>query len=198
MRRHQDFPGRASELDPAPGDLRTVQAFLNTADLQLATDLVETPRALTAWLERWGLAPAGIELTAAHRKQAAEAREALRAFLATVSSGGTLPSAAGEILDRAATAAPIRVRFGEAGELHLAPAQGGFEAALGRIFAIVATAYHQGSCRRLKICANPGCRAAFYDASSNLSGRWCTMRRCGNRLKSKTHHRRERQRRAQR
>ena len=38
-----------------------------------------------------------------------------------------------------------------------------------------------GTWGRLKACAEDGCRWAFYDASRNQSGRWCSMAVCGNR-----------------
>lgn len=195
MRRHHDFPGKASELAPAPGDLRIVQAFVNTADLQLGTDVAADPRAFAAWLERYGLAAAGVEVQPAELARARAVREALRAYLWAAARGGELPAQAVATLDREAAEAPVRVRFSEAGEPRLAAGPGGFEAALGRVFAIVATARLDGSWKRLKVCANPGCRAAFWDAATNRSGRWCTMRRCGNRIKSKTHRRRWHERR---
>ena len=195
MRRHSDFPGKVSELTPAPGDLKIVQAFVNTADLQLGTDLTTDPRAFGAWLERFGLAVAGIRLQPAELARAKAVREALRAQLWASTRGGELSARDVATLDGEAAKAPVRVRFSEDGEPRLAggpasPSAGSFEAALGRLFAIVATARFDGSWKRLKVCANPGCRAAFWDAATNRSGRWCDMRRCGNRIKSKTHRRR--------
>jgi predicted RNA-binding Zn ribbon-like protein len=38
---------------------------------------------------------------------------------------------------------------------------------------------------RLKVCARDTCRWAFYDASRNRSGRWCSMAGCGNHIKMK-------------
>ena len=76
-----------------------------------------------------------------------------------------------------------------ASRLELAGSGEGLEGALGRLFAIVAGEQLGGQWRRLKACANPACNAAFYDASSNRSGRWCSMRRCGVRLHSRRHQR---------
>ena len=193
MRRKQDFPARVTELKPAPGDLKIVQAFINTLDLGLGTDVLASSRAFAGWLDRWGLTAADFEPSAAHQKQAITVREALRAYLWSTNGRGKLSAATVEALDTAATQAPIRVRFTEDGGLRLAAMPGELEAALGRIFGIVATAQLDGSWQRLKVCANPACRAAFYDASSNRSGRWCSMRRCGNRIKSKSHQQIQRQ-----
>jgi len=47
---------------------------------------------------------------------------------------------------------------------------------------------------RLKLCAGPNCAIPFVDTSRPGSRRWCSMERCGNRAKARTHyqqHRRE-------
>jgi CGNR zinc finger len=49
--------------------------------------------------------------------------------------------------------------------------------------ALAATA--RGDWYRLKLCAADDCRWAFYDDSRNGLGRWCAMRVCGNRIKTK-------------
>jgi predicted RNA-binding Zn ribbon-like protein len=36
---------------------------------------------------------------------------------------------------------------------------------------------------RLKVCSRDSCRWAFFDASRNRSGRWCSMAGCGNIVK---------------
>jgi len=59
-----------SHLKPAPGELRIVQAFVNTEGGAKAADGVASPRMLAAWLERWRLLPASAELTADERSAA--------------------------------------------------------------------------------------------------------------------------------
>lgn len=39
-----------------------------------------------------------------------------------------------------------------------------------------------GTWARLKVCANPDCRVAFYDRSRNRSGVWHSVERCGNKV----------------
>ena len=201
MRRKHDFPARAADLVLAPGDLGIVQAFVNTRDLEHRTDELKSPEALADWLERRRLLPAGAELTAANVRLAAEVREALRAVLVPNSmeswpTGGPAERAV-ELLDRIAATAPIVVRFSGACEARFEPGDRVFLSALGRIFSIVAAARLEDEWRRLKVCVNGECRAAFYDASPNRSGRWCHMRRCGNRIKGLASERR-RQRAAKR
>ena len=50
-----DFPPWMSGLEPAPGELRILQAFVSTADLRSGADELASPRALGEWLVRWGL-----------------------------------------------------------------------------------------------------------------------------------------------
>ena len=45
---------------------------------------------------------------------------------------------------------------------------------------------------RLKRCANPACGLYFYDSTRNRHRRWCSMKRCGNRMKVAAHRARQR------
>jgi predicted RNA-binding Zn ribbon-like protein len=57
--------------------------------------------------------------------------------------------------------------------------------ALGRLVIDVTDAMTAGTWPRLKVCANDTCRWAFYDHSRAGTGKWCSMRLCGNRAKQK-------------
>jgi len=45
---------------------------------------------------------------------------------------------------------------------------------------------------RLRGCADPACGWFFIDRSKNKSRRWCMMRECGDRSKSKRYHEKNR------
>lgn len=45
---------------------------------------------------------------------------------------------------------------------------------------------------RLKRCANPACGLFFYEIARNRRRRWCSMKTCGNRMKSVAFRRRQR------
>ncbi|HUY61935.1 MAG TPA: CGNR zinc finger domain-containing protein, partial [Candidatus Dormibacteraeota bacterium] len=47
-----------------------------------------------------------------------------------------------------------------------------------------------GSWARLKACPAQRCHWAFFDASRNRSGTWCTMAVCGTRAKARSYQRR--------
>jgi predicted RNA-binding Zn ribbon-like protein len=40
---------------------------------------------------------------------------------------------------------------------------------------------------RIRLCADPTCGLVFYDESRSNNRRWCSMKRCGNRAKVRTH-----------
>jgi predicted RNA-binding Zn ribbon-like protein len=178
-----------SHLKPAPGELRIVQAFVNTEGDAKATDEIASPRGLAAWLERWRLLPPDSELTADEHARALAVRGALRAL--AVANGGT-PAAASamERLDAVAAATLLVVRFDGGGASRLEPAGEGLAGALGRLLAIVVQARADGLWPRLKQCANAECRLLFFDQSPNRSARWCAKGLCGNLVHSRTFRRR--------
>ncbi len=180
----------ASKLKPAPGDLRLVQAWVNTADRIQGSDLLTGPPALAGWLDQAGLLDRGGELSAGDLERAIGVREAFRVLLAA-NNGARLDPAAVEVLDRAGHRAMLRVRLAADGAARFEPAAVGLDRAFGRLLAIVATAQSEGLWPRLKACVEPACRAAFYDFSPNRAGVWCAMRRCGNRFKSQTYRRKK-------
>jgi predicted RNA-binding Zn ribbon-like protein len=49
-----------------------------------------------------------------------------------------------------------------------------------------------GDVALVKRCANPACRAFFYDTSKNHTRRWCSTTGCGNRMRVAAHYRRSR------
>ena len=51
----------------------------------------------------------------------------------------------------------------------------------------------EGTPSLVRRCANPDCRLFFYDTSKTHQRRWCDMRVCGNLMKVRAFHRRQRQ-----
>ena len=49
-----------------------------------------------------------------------------------------------------------------------------------------------GTWARFKECGGEDCRSVFWDRSKNRSGRWCTMKDCGNRAMVRASRERER------
>jgi len=98
---------------PAPGELGTLQAFLNTRwDLSSANhgETFTDPRALRDWLAGWDLVPSNAKLREADRERALEVREALGA-LALANKGHPADQAVFETLERASRGATARARI---------------------------------------------------------------------------------------
>ncbi len=153
----------------APPPLDLVQDLVNTRNLMRGTD-------------RLSRTAAGADLEALR-----DLREAIRAVLLTHTTGQPLdPTVVGR-LRALALAAPLRAEIGEDGSAAPAALD---DNAVARVLAAIASAGQTGTWRRLKVCANPDCQWAFYDASRNRSGTWCDMSICGSRVKMRAYRRR--------
>jgi len=181
----------ATKREVAAGALGLVQAFVNTADLEAAEEHLATPAALHAFLTGHGLLDAATGVSDADVAALQALREAFRDLL-LANNGAPLSPTAVATLDRFALAAPLRVRFAVDGRAALEPATSGIAAAIARLLAGAQQAIADGSWYRLKICRDDVCRWAFYDASKNHSGAWCSMPICGNRAKVRAYKQRHR------
>jgi len=181
--------------------------FLNTRDERSFTvrgtphpggDELATPAALARWLARRGLLHAGTPVDDADLREARALRGALRGALASRTSQGweglatanqTLATA-----NQTLASLSLRIELGADGTPRLSPVAGDVvPAALSRLAASAAVAATDGSWQRLKMCAAPDCRWVFHDTSRNSLGRWCSMRVCGNRGKTRAYRQRHRQ-----
>ena len=182
----QSGPPRA-----APGRLELVRQFVNTADLAEGTDELDGLDALAAWLRERSLIGPRERLAPDDLQRALAVREALRDLLEH-RSHGALDEAAVQALNAVPAGALLRVAFDRHGSPQLEPVAGGLDRALGELFAIIHTAAVDGSWDRLKVCADDGCRWAYYDQSRNRSRSWCNMASCGNRAKARSYRQRQR------
>ena len=175
---------------PAPGDLELVRGFLSLHDHIAGTrdSLPPSSQTIAWWLRERGLL-AGDEVPAeAELRWAGQILEALRS---RVGENMGAPADADAIcaLDRAARETELSLDFGGKA---LRPDAPGVRGAVGRVLAIAFLAELDGSWSRFKGCSSPTCRAVFWDRSKNRSGRWCTMKDCGNRAKVRAYRERER------
>jgi predicted RNA-binding Zn ribbon-like protein len=147
-----------------------------------------TPRAHGHWLRARGFD--GAAATAGDLDRALELREALRAVCRANHDSGEAPAAVAT-LDRIAHAvAPAAALAPSLRSGALEPVGNGPDAACGLALGIVFAARADGTFARLKACPHAHCGWAFYDASRNRSGQWCSMRICGNRTKGEAFRRR--------
>lgn len=178
--------GEPGDRPPAPGDLALVQAFINTVDLEDDLEAFSDPASLGIWLAHRDLIAPNLQITAADLARAIDLREALRALLIG-NAGEPLEPSAVTTVNRAAEAAHLTPTFADNATASLQPKTSGVDGALGRLLAIVFAAMADGSWSRLKACRHDPCRWAFYDASKNRSGAWCTMSICGNKAKTRAY-----------
>ncbi len=170
-----------SDVEPAPGRLALVQAFVNTVDLEHGREMLSSPLRLSTVLEELGLLERRARATRAHLARALALRQALRS-LAFANNGGTAaPALEAQLvvrIDREAAA--------------LAPVRRDVDGALAELVGIVYTAIAEGTWPRLKACRRDVCGWIFYDRSRNHSAVWCRMAVCGNRAKTKAYRSRSR------
>ena len=190
------LPSWAAHLEQklAPGPLLLVQAFVDTLDLDLGTDILAQPDQARAWLAdaglRDGVAPPGDARDpgfADDLQLAREVRETFRAMIARNTGGGPLTAAELKPIAHVLAQAQPELAVSAQGEVTLAaqsPAEGVAEGLLGLLLSI-RDAQADGSWSRLKLCGNPDCRWAFYDRSHGQVGAWCDMATCGNRIKNR-------------
>jgi predicted RNA-binding Zn ribbon-like protein len=159
-------------LAPATTGLRLAQDLVNTVgyatfdipdllvDLGSATAWLDG--ALAGWSERTGIPAASIGLRTPDLEPLRQGRDQLRHWLA---DGTEFP------------ARTINLTVTQTAYL---PGGDGADALLNLVHAELLIARHTGTLKRLKTCANPGCRAAFYDGSVNASRVWHDVKTCGN------------------
>ncbi len=177
-------------VKPAPGGLVLVQRFVNTRTYLSGGDLLADAEEATAWLTGHGLLEAGERIGEKERERLVEFREDLRKLL--LANNG-MPGSDTQALNDLVTSVELRVQFGSDGRpgLESAPGGGLVERVVGRLLVEVVRAEAEGRWDRLKACSNEECRWAFYDASKNRSGRWCTMQVCGVRHKMSAYRKRK-------
>jgi predicted RNA-binding Zn ribbon-like protein len=190
------LPSWASHVEDklAPMPLLLVQAFVDTLDEDLGTDIFAQPDQARAWLAEAGLRvpePQSPDRPdpgfADDLRLAREVRESIRALIGrttgneplTADDLAPLEKVLGQGQPRLDVTADGQVRLGPA-----LPARALADGLLGLLL-IVRDAQADGSWDRLKLCGNPDCRWAFYDRSHSRRGAWCDMATCGNRLKNR-------------
>ncbi len=163
-----------------PAAVALVREFGNTLDVEDGTDALATAKSAREWFVAHGLLAANAAVSAADTALARSVRDRLRDVVAG------LPDAAGDPW----ADVPLRLGFAD-GRPEITSAAPGRTGALGRIAAAAVAARADGSWDRLKLCAEHTCGWVFYDRSKNRSGRWCSMRVCGNRTKIRAYRQRQ-------
>ena len=182
------LPSWASHLESklAPPPLLLVQAFVDTLDLDLHTDVLAHADEARTWLADAGLRDPDLPGFDADLRLAREVRESLRAMTGRNTGGPPLTEAERRPLEQVTSQATARLGVTADGRVGLGTAgQGRLADGLAGLLIAVRDAQADGSWERLRLCGNPDCRWAFYDGSRGRQGAWCEMASCGNRLKNR-------------
>jgi predicted RNA-binding Zn ribbon-like protein len=174
-----------TESKPAPGDLRRIQALINTVDLESGQDRLAAVEDARPWLVDDGLLAPDASLAPDDLQLVAEVREGLRALVIHNSGGPAPDPLTSAALREVSDASPVRVVLDGSGKVTLAAADDSLRARLLALLLIVKDAQLDGTWTHLKACANDDCLWAFYDRSRNHGGTWCDMASCGNKLKNR-------------
>ena len=165
-----------------------VEAFTNTIDLESGDDDVATPGELARWLAGRRLADESLRLTTEEHRAFKDLRAGIREALDVADPVSPHRLA---LADAALAEVPVlvtlnRSTWGDRPQpLVPAPGQAPAQAALAYLAIGWTEVVLTGQIQRLKRCAEHTCGWVFWDSSKNNSRRWCSMRVCGNRTKSR-------------
>jgi predicted RNA-binding Zn ribbon-like protein len=170
---------------PAEGDLEVLQRFINLHQHAPGTseEIPASAEMFRTFLVERGLLEEEERFGEAERETAMSLSEAFHARV-RANMGERLSAEHVDLIDRIAQSAGLHPHFQADGPV-LVPQAGGVKGAFGTLVAIAFHAELDGRWDSLKECADEHCHAVFFDRSKNHSGRWCSMRSCGNRNKVK-------------
>jgi predicted RNA-binding Zn ribbon-like protein len=171
---------------PAPGQLRLIQAFLNSKNTKSEREDFSNASALKEWLVEAKLIPPKAEVSESDVRQATAVRDAFIRLIETRGGEKIDPSAV-DVLNRTTRSAQMSVSFGPEGRAQLEPLAPAVDGALGKLIAIVVDSMADGTWENLKMCRGDDCSWAFYDRSKNHSGAWCDINDCGNVAKARSY-----------
>jgi len=179
-------PAADQSIGQAPGALATVQAFVNTRDIEQATDELTSTAELAEWLAAAGLTARRPAVNHEDLELALQLREALREVLRAHAGHAAAPEAARQ-LAMITSGFEIRLYVDHDGRVRPGATADGVRSGLARLLLIAAEAGTAGTWARLKACSADDCQWAFYDRSPTRNGCWCTMQICGARAKSRAY-----------
>jgi predicted RNA-binding Zn ribbon-like protein len=160
-------------------------SFVNTLDVEEATDALATPQTACSWLRDSGAVAGDPRLDADSHRQLVELREALRALLRANNGGDAAADELKPLRRTASEAGSLQANVGAGGAVRIEPAGEGAAAFAATLLLAVARLQELGAWERLKICPADDCQWAFLDNSRNRSRHWCSMEVCGNRSKTR-------------
>ncbi len=170
--------------------------LLNTVIAQdgRVRDLLSTREDVASWGEAAGVVSRRDLRNAAREPTGLPAfREALRRGLVTWAAAGTPPARLIALLNHHLARDPAVTEVSRKGHdvvTRVRSAGGPLDRLYGAVARSAAELITGGDPHRLRKCADPTCRAMFYDTSKSGRRRWCSMQMCGGRAKARAFRRR--------
>jgi len=180
-----------ADRTPAPGELRLVQALVNSFhNLDTSKEEFDSPTGLAEWLVTRELLDPRVRLTHADLSRVLDVREGLRALL-YANNDEPPDDDAIERMNRALRGPGLAVQLDPSAPPDFRSSRRDLDSVLALIATIVAVAQLDGRWSRLKACPGHDCGWAFYDNSRNQASGWCAMEICGARAKARAYRQRK-------
>jgi hypothetical protein len=191
MRRRSNRPSppqiRRLAPQPAPADLESLLALLNTAERFIEyygkrrgwREKLPNRDALERWLADQDIVPEGTELSLDEHRRTLALRDAI---LQRVGTEDTDEPETLRRLREFGGAARFRVCFDDEGSPDLEAVGDGLESAFATWLWLLVSAVREGRWERVKRCE--GCLRIFYDHAPSRITKYCTTR-CGDRIRGR-------------
>jgi CGNR zinc finger len=170
---------------PAPGKLVLLEGFLNTWSGEMGIDDFKTTRSTEEWLRSIDLWRDPKKITTEQTQKIIKFRSELRSWI--------LDKEHLQPLDMLASEISFHAEFNPEGEVRFHPTGNAYHKVLGTLIEVIAESQKNGTWDRFKCCALPTCGWAFYDSTRSRTKRWCSMKTCGSRHKSRKYYKRKQQ-----
>jgi predicted RNA-binding Zn ribbon-like protein len=158
-------------------------------------DRIRDRAALAAWLRRAHLVSAEPTIDAPTFRTAIELREAISRTSAAFIDGGVPDADDIAAINAVAERWNVSLALDPAAFVIAAPEGDPAKAALGRVARAAVELFADAERRaRLRRCELASCGAVVLDAAGGRARRWCSMARCGNRVKVSAHRARAKER----
>lgn len=172
-----------------PTGLWLLESFLNSIDVESQQDDLADCDNFRRWLEEHGRGESASQVSDDDLHLARRLRADLRAIL-TAHHDPSVTANDHESLNEMLRSLTVRVTFDAAGDATISADGQGVGRFLTEIVIAVVDASADGGWQRMKLCPAVDCAVAYYDTSKNRSKRWCSMRTCGNRSKTRNYYHR--------
>lgn len=173
-------------------ELELIADFLNTHDKRQrfendeGVDSLTTPKELHSWLFQHQLISEQEVVTTHELELALNLRSGLWKIIShTIDNDQGKNKADEEGLNQVAKHFHFRIVFEHEAAV-LQPDHTAGKRGLGTLLTIILELKRKGAWERIKACSAADCQWVFIDRSKPGTGKWCSMKACGNRAKNKT------------